>query len=85
MLYEILTLQEPLRGPRVSDTFELIKNEMPIPPRKRAPDRHIPARLAKICMKALEKAPDKRQVDMVEMIAELRDFRNRALQSLTNP
>lgn len=85
LLYEILTLHEPLRGERISDTFELIKNEPPVSPRERAPDRSIPARLAKICMRALEKDPDNRQATMPEMVAELRDFRNRALQSLTNP
>jgi len=85
LLYEVLTLSEPLRGSRVTETFELIKNEKPIPPRKRAPDRPIPARLASISMRALEKDPENRQATMVELIAELRDFRNRALQSLTNP
>ena len=84
VLYETLTLHEPLRGQRVADTFDLIKNQRPIPPRKRAPDRQIPAALADICMKALEKEPEHRYHSMDAMITDLRRFRTRALQSVTN-
>jgi serine/threonine-protein kinase len=84
VLYEILTLQEPLRGERVTDTFDMIVNTPPIPPRERAPEQHIPPQLANMAMKALEKSPDDRFGNMGELIAELRSFRNRALQALTD-
>ena len=82
MLYEMLTLCEPLRGKQVQDTFEMIVSEMPVPPREKAPDRRIPVELADICMKALAKKPADRFATMEAMNAALRDFRSRALACL---
>lgn len=82
VLYEILTLKEPLRGERVTETFEMIVREDPIPPAQRTPDRQIPALLADITMKALSKEPADRQQTMPELVKQLRDFRSRAIQSL---
>jgi serine/threonine protein kinase len=82
VLYEMLTLTEPLRGAQVQETFEMIVNEMPPPPRKRAPERYIPAELAEICMRALAKKPEERFQTMQEMVETIRDFRGRALESL---
>lgn len=83
VLYEILTLKEPLRGERVHETFEMIVKEVPIPPEQRTPQRQIPRLLASIAMKALEKDPKDRFQTMPEMIDALREFRSRAFQSLT--
>ena len=83
VLYEILTLKEPLRGERIQETFEMIAKEVPIPPEQRTPNRQIPRPLAAITMKALKKDPQDRFQTMPEMIDALRDFRSRALQSLT--
>ena len=83
VLYEILTLKEPLRGARIQETFEMIIKEDPIPPVERTPNRKIPRPLADIAMKALKKSPKDRYQTMPEMIEALRDFRSRALQSLT--
>ncbi len=83
VLYEILTLKEPLRGERVTETFEMIVKEDPIPPEQRTPQRQIPRLLADIAMKALKKDPKDRFQTMPEMIDALRDFRGKALQSLT--
>jgi len=85
VLYEVLTLTEPLRGKQVQDTFNKIVSEMPPPPRERAPDRTIPAELAEICMRALAKKPEDRFQSMQEMIAAIRDFRGRALESFSPP
>jgi serine/threonine-protein kinase len=82
VLYEMLTLTEPLRGAQVQETFEKIVSEMPPPPRERAPERHIPGELAEICMRALAKKPQERFSTMQEMIEAIRDFRGRALESL---
>lgn len=82
VLYEMLTLAEPLRGQKVQDTFQKIINEMPPDPRERAPHRRIPPRLAEIAMKALAKRPAERFPTMREFIDAIRDFRGRALESL---
>ncbi len=84
VLYEILTLTEPLRGKQVQETFNKIVSEMPPQPRDRAPQRHIPAELADICMRALAKKPEDRFQTMQAMIDAIRDFRGRALESLPN-
>jgi len=84
VLYEILTLKEPHRGDRVHETFDMIVHEEPIPPAERTPNRHIPGQLAQITMQALQKDPQSRQQTMQEMIDALRDFRGRAIQSLTD-
>ena len=84
VLYEILTLKEPLRGERVTETFEMIVKEDPIPPAERTPNRQVPRLLAAITMKALKKDPEDRFQSMPELVDALRDFRSRAIQSLTN-
>jgi serine/threonine protein kinase len=81
MLYEVLTLTEPLKGKRIYDTFELIANEMPPPPRERAPQRQIPQALADVAMRALAKRPEDRFQSMGELIHEIREFRGQALRS----
>ena len=83
VLYEILTLKEPLRGERVSETFEMILKETPIPPAERTPQRPIPQELAAIAMQALEKDPGNRFQTMQAMIDAIRAFRGRAIESLS--
>jgi serine/threonine protein kinase len=83
VLYEILTLKEPLRGDRVSETFEMIVKEIPIPPAERTPKRQVPRILEAIAMKALQKKPEDRFQSMPELVDALRDFRSKAIQSLT--
>jgi len=84
VLYEILTLKEPHRGARVSETFEMILKESAIPPEQRTPNRYIPKLLSKITLKAMEKDPNNRYETMQEMIDALREFRGRAFQSLSD-
>lgn len=81
VLYEILTLSEPLRGKRVQDTFEMIVNQVPEPPRQRAPQRKIPQPLADIAMRAMAKNPEERFATMTDLIDAIRDFRGRAMSS----
>ena len=83
VLYEILTLKEPLRGERISETFEMIVKEDPVPPEQRTPDRQVPRLLSAIAMKSLQKVPELRFQTMPELINALRDFRSKAIQSLT--
>ncbi|MEM9351756.1 MAG: serine/threonine-protein kinase [Planctomycetota bacterium] len=81
VLYEILTLKEPLRGRNIHETFEMITKEEPIPPRLRTPERQIPEELAGIALKAMQKNPDDRFQTMEEVIAAVRGFRSRAISS----
>ena len=82
VLYEILTLKEPLRGKQVNETFDMIVNQVPAPPQKLTPQRHVPPELATITLKALEKDPLNRYQSMQEMIDALRDFRSQAFESM---
>jgi serine/threonine protein kinase len=81
VLYEILTLKEPLRGKKINETFDMIINHRPIAPAARAPLRLIPEALGEICLRALEKDPDQRFPTMLSLITALRDFRSQAMQS----
>ena len=83
VLYEVLSLKEPLRGKQVGETFNMIVEQVPVPPGVRAPDRLIPDALATICMRALEKAPENRFQTMQDFIAALRQFRSQAIESST--
>jgi len=83
VLYEILTLKEPLRGKQIKETFDMIVNQQPMPPGKRAPTRLIPNALGTICLRALEKDPEKRFQTMLTLITALREFRSQALRSST--
>lgn len=83
VLYEVLTLKEPHRGENINETFEMILKEETIPPEKRTPERKIPKALSAIAMKALAKQPVDRYQSMEELITALRDFRSRAIQSVT--
>ena len=84
VLYEILTLKEPHRGERINETFEMIVKETPIPPEQRTPERQVPLRLAQITMQTLKKDPQDRFQTMPDLVNALRDFRSRAIQSLTS-
>jgi serine/threonine-protein kinase len=79
VLYEALTLTEPLRGRQIQQTFDLIVNEMPPHPQQRAPDRRIPLELADISMRAMAKKPADRFPSMEAMVAAIRQFRGKAL------
>ncbi|MCC6494104.1 MAG: serine/threonine protein kinase [Pirellulales bacterium] len=79
VLYEVLTLAEPLRGKQLQQTFDLIVNEMPQPPTERAPQRPIPTELADIAMRGLAKNPADRFPSMEAMVSAIREFRGKAL------
>jgi serine/threonine protein kinase len=57
-LYEALTLQPPFRGERRDQIISQILHKEPKPPR--ALNRKIPADLETICLKAIDKDPDRR-------------------------
>ena len=58
ILYHMLTGRPPYQGATVLETIDLVQRQEPIPPRRLNPK--IPADLETICLKCLEKDPDRR-------------------------
>ena len=53
ILYEMLTLHEPIEGESLFEVLENVRKHLIIPPLERTPERRIPKDLAAIAMKAL--------------------------------
>jgi serine/threonine protein kinase len=79
LLYEVLAIREPFRGPQIRDTFDNIIHESPLPPSEAAPDRHVPKPLERICLKALQKKPQDRYQSVTELVDDIEEFLNQAL------
>ena len=73
-LYEMLTGRTPFAGASVAETLSLVVNEPPVAPRLLV--KSIPESLETICLKCLEKEPDRRYASA----AFLRDDLDRFLQ-----
>ena len=74
-LYELLTLQPPFTGERRDQVIAQILHKEPTPPRKVNPK--VPVDLETICLKALEKDPDRRYQTAGAMAEDLRRYVNR--------
>lgn len=74
ILYEILTLEHLFDASHVLGLLFKITEEEPVPPSERAPERHIPAALEAICLKALAKDPDHRYQDAQQMARDIEQF-----------
>jgi hypothetical protein len=74
-LYEILTLQTPFNADRRDQMLAQIIQKDPAPPRKL--NKNVPRDLETICLKALDKDPDKRYQTAGQMAEDLRRFVNR--------
>src|SRR5207245_986965 len=74
-LYELLTLQPPFTGERRDQVLAQIIQKDPTPPRKL--NKNVPRDLETICLKALDKDPDKRYQTAGQMAEDLRRFVNR--------
>ena len=72
VLYDMLTGRPPFRGETVMDTLNQVQKMEPLPPRELAPN--IPIDLQTICLKALQKEPNKRYATAGEMAEDLRRF-----------
>jgi eukaryotic-like serine/threonine-protein kinase len=74
-LYELLTLQRPFTGEHRDLVIGQIMHKEPRPPRK--VNRKVPVDLETICLKAMEKDPDRRYQGAKDMSDDLRRFVNR--------
>lgn len=75
LFYEILTLETLAYGETLGELFERTKHEVPIAPSKKAPKRFIPKELDRICLKCIEKDPSDRYQDIVDVVHDIRNFR----------
>ncbi|MBX3187811.1 MAG: protein kinase [Labilithrix sp.] len=71
ILYELLTGALPFDAPSTTETLLAILHQKPIDPRERAPDREIPAALAELAMRALEKSAEQRFQSAGELMSAL--------------
>jgi serine/threonine-protein kinase len=75
MLYELITGKEPFRGKNQMDTLERIRKQDPAPPRTL--NRDIPRDLEAICLKCLEKEPERRYGSALGLARDLERFLKR--------
>jgi WD40 repeat protein/tRNA A-37 threonylcarbamoyl transferase component Bud32 len=72
VLYEMLAGHVPLQGPTTLDTLLRVRNDDPLPPRRL--QAGIPRDLETICLKCLQKAPERRYATAAELSDDLRRF-----------
>ncbi len=73
MLYEMLTGRPPFRGITAMDTVQQVLALEPVPPSRLR--QKLPRDLETVCLKCLQKEPDKRYASALELAEDLRCFR----------
>ena len=74
-LYELLTLEPPFPGQQRDQIIGQILHKDPVPPRRK--NRRVPVDLETICLKAMDKDPDRRYQTAGQMSKDLHRFVNR--------
>ena len=74
ILYEIITLERPVKGNTFLDVVMNAAEGKTVPPEERAPQRHIPAELAAVAMKALQALPEERYQTVQELARDINLF-----------
>jgi serine/threonine-protein kinase len=77
VLYEILAGRHMILGDKVSEVLDQAKNVKPPRPSEVATDRQIPEELENICMRCIEKDPERRIQTARLLVAALRSWRLR--------
>jgi WD40 repeat protein len=72
LLYQVLTGRPPFRGTSVLETLEQVRTQEPVPPTRLQP--RTPRDLNTICLKCLEKEPNKRYASAGELADDLRRY-----------
>lgn len=72
ILYELLTGRPPFQTPDLMQTIMLVLTEEPISPRKLQP--RVPVDLETICLKCLDKKPQKRYATAADLAEDIRRF-----------
>jgi hypothetical protein len=72
LLYEMLTGAPPFQGPTLADTLSQIQTQRPVPPNRLQPT--VPAPLARVCLKCLEKRPSRRYASARQVAEDIEDF-----------
>jgi len=74
ILYELITGQVPFRGETQMDTIEKIRKQDPVSPR--SINRNIPEDLEAVCLKCLEKEPERRYGSALGLAKDLGRYLN---------
>jgi len=74
ILYEILTHENLVWGFDKDEVLLKIQNQDAIPPQKRTPQRNIPKVLNSICVRAIQRKPEDRYTNMIEMVDDLKAY-----------
>src|SRR5262249_25373884 len=72
ILYEMLTGRPPFQGTSATETMLLVLAEDPVPPRRLQPG--VPRDLETICLKCLEKKPERRYASAQSLAVDLARF-----------